>query len=68
MIDGQEGRLLPPGDVEALVAVLTAVAGDPPIVGRWKAGIRPVRTMAACADDYRRLYAEVLAEAEARSA
>jgi glycosyltransferase involved in cell wall biosynthesis len=58
--DGVDGALVPPFDVSALTAVLQSVLDDPAVVGRWRQAIRSVRTMTDVADDYDRLYAEVL--------
>ncbi|MGE3274098.1 MAG: glycosyltransferase [Vicinamibacterales bacterium] len=67
VLDGVEGRLVPPGDVPALTAALTEVGRDPSIVSRWRAGIRPVRTMDDVAADYLGLYGTLLGEPGATS-
>ena len=56
-----EGRLIPPGDVGALAAVLTEIGTTPSLVDRWRRGIRPVRTMTMCANDYLALYRRLAA-------
>ena len=58
--DEVEGCLIPPGDAAALARVFERLAGDPSVIDTWRAGIRPVRTMAQCADDYVTLYHQLL--------
>jgi glycosyltransferase involved in cell wall biosynthesis len=56
--DGFNARLVPPGDVERLVAALVEVAGDPEgTIGRWRERLPPPRTMRDVARDYLALYA-----------
>jgi glycosyltransferase involved in cell wall biosynthesis len=57
LTDGVNGRLVPPGDVPALVAALTEVARDPGIIERWREHLPRVRTMHEVAEDYQTLYA-----------
>jgi hypothetical protein len=42
--------------------VFKRIADDPSLLDTWRAGIRPVRTMAQCANDYLDLYHEILKE------
>lgn len=55
--DGVNGRLVPPGDVDALAAVLRELTADPTALARLGAGVRPPRTLddhaAAVAGVYR---------------
>lgn len=58
--DGENGRLLPPGDEAALAAALAAIARDPAgTVDRWRTRLPPARTMDAVADDTLVLYREI---------
>jgi glycosyltransferase involved in cell wall biosynthesis len=60
--DQAEGCLIPPGDAAALARVFERLASDPSVIDTWRAGIRPVRTMAQCAEDYLNLYQQILQE------
>ena len=58
VIDGVNGRLIPPGDWRGLAACLQEAASDPAAtVDRWRAAVPPVRTMDEIAADYLALYA-----------
>jgi glycosyltransferase involved in cell wall biosynthesis len=57
VIDRVNGRLHPPGDAEALAAVLREVAADPSLVDRWRTTPYRARTMDDVAADYLELYA-----------
>ena len=55
--DHVTGRLVAPGDVEGLAAILSEMAADPQgTVRRWRQRIAPPRTMADVARDYANLY------------
>jgi glycosyltransferase involved in cell wall biosynthesis len=55
--DDVNGRLVAPGDVAALAALLSSIATDPVgTVDRWRSGCVPPRTMVDVAHDYLRLY------------
>jgi glycosyltransferase involved in cell wall biosynthesis len=56
--DGVNARLVPPGDVDRLVAALIEVAVDPDgTIGQWKRRLPVPRTMRDVARDYLPLYA-----------
>ncbi|MCB9877184.1 MAG: glycosyltransferase family 4 protein [Planctomycetes bacterium] len=56
--DGQQGRVLPPGDVPAWTAAIRELAEDRGLVARWSAAARGrARGFAAMADDLVRVYA-----------
>ena len=56
VIDGRSGRLVPPGDVEALAAVLGELADDRAALLELARGTPPVTTLAAHVDRLERLY------------
>jgi glycosyltransferase involved in cell wall biosynthesis len=59
------GRVVPPGDPEALAAACVELLGDPGALARAAAGARAARetlTWDAAAEQHERLYAEVVAE------
>lgn len=63
LTDDVNGRLVRPGDVAALADVLRAVIADPvDTIGRWRAALPPVRTMADVAQQYVHLYRPAAAE------
>ena len=56
--DGENGRLVRPGDWRALANVLREVATDPrQTIDRWRKALPPARTMNEIAADYLTLYA-----------
>ena len=55
--DGVNGRLVPPGDVDALASALADVAHHPDAIDRWRAALPRPRTMDDVAADYLRVYA-----------
>ena len=58
VIDGLDGRLVPPDDVNALAEVLRAIAADPAgTVDRWRAELPQARTMDDVARDTLAMYA-----------
>lgn len=57
--DGVDGRVFPPGDVQALHAILCELAADPAQLARLRSGIHPVRTLDAHVDDIVALYTAV---------
>jgi glycosyltransferase involved in cell wall biosynthesis len=60
--DGHNGVRVPAGDAGALAACLERLAADPTILERWRAGIEPVRSLAAEVDDFERLLQRVAAD------
>lgn len=55
--DGLNGRLVPPGDWQALARVLREMAMDPAgTIDRWRHALPAVRTMDRVAEDYLELY------------
>ena len=60
--DGINGRLIPPGDVDALVEAFRLIAADPAgTVDSWRRHLPATRWMGDIASDYERLYEDVLA-------
>ena len=58
IVDGVNGCLVPPGDVDAWANALTAAAASPAhTIDRWRAALLPPRTMDEIAADYLALYA-----------
>ena len=58
--DDVNGRLVPPGDVDALSAALGQAADDPAgTIDRWRACLGAVRSLDEIADDYLALYARL---------
>jgi len=56
--EGVNGRLVAPGDPQALASALTAIAADPAgTIDRWRASLPPARTMDEIATQYLTLYA-----------
>lgn len=60
--DGVTGRLVAAGDDAELASAIEAIARHPEVVDRWRAALRPVRTMDEIAVDYVALYDELLHE------
>jgi glycosyltransferase involved in cell wall biosynthesis len=58
--DGMTGRLVPPGDVDALAAALTDVLMHPDRLAVYRANIRPDPTMAEHAADLETLYRDLV--------
>ena len=53
IVDGVNGRLLPPGDVDALARAFQEVADCPrQTVDRWRTNLPPIRTLDHVAADY----------------
>jgi glycosyltransferase involved in cell wall biosynthesis len=60
--DGLAGCLVPPADSTSLAHVFQSIADNPSVIDRWRRGLKPVRTMRMCADDYLQLYPQLLRE------
>ena len=59
IVDGVNGRLVPPGDWRALAGALETVARGPSeTIDRWRRALPPVRTMDEVAEEYLALYAD----------
>jgi glycosyltransferase involved in cell wall biosynthesis len=59
VVDGEQGAVLPPGDVAAWAAALQRLAADPALVRRWsRAARKRARGFAAMAADLLGVYAE----------
>jgi glycosyltransferase involved in cell wall biosynthesis len=57
VLDGVDGRLVPPGNWRALAAVLLGIADDPrATIDRWRQVLPRPRTMDEVAADYQALY------------
>jgi glycosyltransferase involved in cell wall biosynthesis len=54
--DGATGRLLPPGDVQALESSIIELVKHPDLVDRWRRRLPVPRTMDEVARDYVKLY------------
>ncbi|HUQ18815.1 MAG TPA: glycosyltransferase [Gemmatimonadaceae bacterium] len=60
--DGVDGKLVPPGDVNALTSLIQEIVDSPTdTIDRWRANVPPARTMTDVADDYLSIYGERLA-------
>jgi glycosyltransferase involved in cell wall biosynthesis len=57
LVDGVNGRLIPPGDGVALASALEEVAHRPDLIDGWRRRLPRVRTMDDVACDYEALYA-----------
>jgi glycosyltransferase involved in cell wall biosynthesis len=61
--DGQEGLVLPPGDVAAWAMAIRSLAADRSLVRRMAAAARPrARGFSAMADELTKVYARISAE------
>jgi glycosyltransferase involved in cell wall biosynthesis len=58
--DGVNGALVEPGDWKALAGLLERVATHPETVDGWRRALPRARTMDAIAEDYEKLYAQIL--------
>jgi glycosyltransferase involved in cell wall biosynthesis len=62
--DGVNGRLIPPGNSDAIVEVLRAIALDPlATIDVWRRHLPPPRVMSDIVSDYERLYVELVSDA-----
>jgi len=60
--DRVNGRLVDPGDAQALGEVLTETASHPETIDAWRTALPPPRTMCQIATDYLSMYGQLLAE------
>jgi glycosyltransferase involved in cell wall biosynthesis len=63
--DGVDGLLVEPGSLDAWRHAVRAICGDPALLARLRAGVRPPRTMADAASDMTALYSRLLGGARA---
>jgi glycosyltransferase involved in cell wall biosynthesis len=62
--DGINGRLIPPGNVDAIVDALCSIAADPAgTIDVWRRHLPPPRVMSDIVSDYERLYGELVSVA-----
>lgn len=57
--DGVNGRLVPPGDVDALANAIRQIAERPSLVDVWRAALPRARTMNEIAAEYLSLYGDL---------
>jgi glycosyltransferase involved in cell wall biosynthesis len=67
IVDGKTGRLVPPGDVDALAAALGVLVADWPAARKWGAAARVRMEAEFTEDSYARKLTALLEEAVARS-
>jgi glycosyltransferase involved in cell wall biosynthesis len=60
IVDGVNGRLFPPGDIEALRSILAGIVADPEIIDSWRNSIRPVNSIDQHISALEEIYATVL--------
>ncbi len=58
--DGQNGRLLPPGNVSAWANAIADIADNRGLITNWQQHLPPVRTMREVAQDMRIVYDKIL--------
>jgi len=66
--DGVDGLLLPPGDVDAWRAALQRLVGEPHLLARLRANVRPPLTLEEHVERIESLYAQVVEENARRRA
>ena len=66
--DGINGRLVPPGDVEALAAAIKEITDAPArTIDVWRRALGAVRTLDEIAEDYLTLYSRLVGRREAQA-
>jgi glycosyltransferase involved in cell wall biosynthesis len=60
ILDGVNGRLFPPGDADALRAILLEIINEPEMIEAWRQNIRPVNSIAQHISALEEIYAAVL--------
>ena len=65
--DGADGLLFPPGDAAALAACLRRCVGEPALLPRLRAGVRPPRTVHDTAAEMVDIYSAVVSGADRRA-
>ncbi len=58
--DGVNGRLFPPGDIEALRSILSDIVVEPEIIETWRKNIMPVKSIDQHISALEEIYAAVL--------
>ena len=60
ILDGVNGRLFPPGDVDALCSILSEIISEPEMIESWRKNIRPVNSIDQHISALEEIYAAVL--------
>jgi glycosyltransferase involved in cell wall biosynthesis len=60
ILDGVNGRLFPPGDVDTLCSILSEIISEPEMIESWRKNIRPVNSIDHHISALEEIYAAVL--------